>query len=310
MTLLDRVAAAPISWGVSEVPDWGLQLPVERVLSEMSEVGFTHTELGSIGYLPTDPHELRALLDRYGLSLLGGFVPLVLHDPEQAATTRSAAHEAAALISDAGGRFFVTAAVSSQNAWERPELSDDEWLHLLALLTELDSLVHGYGLEQVVHPHVDTIIEQSFETQRVIDETDVLLTFDSAHLTLGGTDVIELVDRHLDRVGLVHIKDVDMSLAESFKAGELTLMEAVQSGIFPPLGKGQVPIGEIVSRIENSGRDLWYVLEQDAAIVEDDPAAFNRPLADVSTSIDYLRNLEPALAGSGINNNNNQLREG
>ena len=32
--LLERLASAPISWGVCEVPGWGLELPVDRVLRE------------------------------------------------------------------------------------------------------------------------------------------------------------------------------------------------------------------------------------------------------------------------------------
>ena len=32
--LMDRVAAAPISWGVCEVPGWGYQLPSEQVLEQ------------------------------------------------------------------------------------------------------------------------------------------------------------------------------------------------------------------------------------------------------------------------------------
>ena len=38
-TFLDRVASAPISWGICEVPGWGEQLPSERVLSEMAGLG-------------------------------------------------------------------------------------------------------------------------------------------------------------------------------------------------------------------------------------------------------------------------------
>ena len=33
-SFIDRVAAAPISWGICEAPGWGLQLPVDRVLTE------------------------------------------------------------------------------------------------------------------------------------------------------------------------------------------------------------------------------------------------------------------------------------
>ncbi|MCY4434230.1 MAG: inosose dehydratase, partial [bacterium] len=117
MNLLSRTATAPISWGVCEMPGWGYQLPVEAVLAEMSEAGFTHTELGSLGYLPTDPHEVRAVLGRHGLSLLGGFVPLVLHDPSKTEDTLASASEAAALISGGGGQFFVSCAVSHLDDW-------------------------------------------------------------------------------------------------------------------------------------------------------------------------------------------------
>ena len=44
--------------------------------------GLSATELGPEGFLPTDPDELIALLDSYGLSCVGTFVPVLLHDAE------------------------------------------------------------------------------------------------------------------------------------------------------------------------------------------------------------------------------------
>src|SRR4051794_30791712 len=75
-----KLAGAPISWGVCEIPGWGRMLPPERVLSEMASLGLAATELGPLGYLPPDPADIRALLDRHGLGLVGAFVPLVLHE--------------------------------------------------------------------------------------------------------------------------------------------------------------------------------------------------------------------------------------
>ena len=56
---VDRIAGAPISWGVCEVPGWGYQLPADQVLRQMSEIGLSATELGPDGFLPADPDELR-----------------------------------------------------------------------------------------------------------------------------------------------------------------------------------------------------------------------------------------------------------
>ena len=70
MTVI-RVAAAPISWGVCEVPGWGRVLDAPTVLGEMAALGVQATELGPPGYLPRDPAELRELLGTYGLTLVG-----------------------------------------------------------------------------------------------------------------------------------------------------------------------------------------------------------------------------------------------
>ena len=54
-TFLDRIAAAPISWGICEAPGWGLQLSVDRVLGEAQSLGIPAFEQGALGWLPTDP---------------------------------------------------------------------------------------------------------------------------------------------------------------------------------------------------------------------------------------------------------------
>src|SRR4051812_45922818 len=79
MTATQRIAGAPISWGVSEVPGWGHQMRRRRVLAELRELGLAATEAGPDGFLPDDPGALHELLASYDLTLAGGFTPLVLH---------------------------------------------------------------------------------------------------------------------------------------------------------------------------------------------------------------------------------------
>jgi len=50
-----KIAGAPISWGVCEVPGRGHQLTPDRVLREMRDVGLAATELGPEGFLPAEP---------------------------------------------------------------------------------------------------------------------------------------------------------------------------------------------------------------------------------------------------------------
>ncbi|WP_419926055.1 sugar phosphate isomerase/epimerase family protein [Candidatus Poriferisocius sp.] len=307
MNLLERLATAPISWGVCEMPGWGHQLPCEAVLKEMSSTGFTHTELGSLGYLPKDPAELRSALNDHNLSLLGGFVPLVLHDPAQVETTRAAATEAAALISGGGGRYFVTCAVSHPDNWRQRPLAQHECPAAAAALDEVEKIAADHGLIQALHPHFGSLVETAAETEHMLESSDTALVLDTAHLLLGGGDVADMAKRYLDRIALVHIKDVNLGIAARVTAGELSLMQGVQQGLFPPLGQGGLPIAEIVDLLEKSGRNLWYVLEQDAAIAEGDPSAIARLRFDACQSIDFLRRLEPATAGAGTSQKQQHL---
>ena len=289
---LSSVAAAPISWGVCEVPGWGLMLPPERVLSEMAALGFRATELGPIDWLPLDPAALRAELERHGLELVGGFVPLVLHEPD-AGPARERAERIARVLAAAGADVFVAAAVMDDD-WAEPQALDDAaWARLAAHLDELTELVAGLGLELVLHPHAGTLVEREPEIERVLAASRAQLCLDTGHLTIAAADPAEFVRRHGERIGHVHLKDVDAAVAERYRAGELSLVEATQAGLFRPLGQGDAHIGEVLELLEGSGYERWLVLEQDTAITGEEPPVGRGPVLDVQASVAYLNELAP-----------------
>ena len=287
-----RVAAAPISWGVCEVPGWGLMLPPERVLAEMEALGFRATELGPIDWLPLDAAALRAQLERHGLRLVGGFVPLVLHEPDPAAA-RAEAERIARVLADAGADVFVAAVVMSAG-WAAPEpLDDAAWDRLAKHLDEVAELVADLGLELVLHPHAGTLVEREPEIERVLAASQAALCLDTGHLTIAGAEPAEFVRRHAERIAHVHLKDVDATLAERFRAGELRLVEATQAGLFRPLGQGDANIAEVMELLEGTGYERWLVLEQDTAITGEEPPVGRGPVLDVQASVAYLNELAP-----------------
>ncbi len=290
-TFIDRVGAAPISWGICEAPGWGLQLPVDRVLSEARELGITAFEQGSLGWLPSEPAELRATLGRYGMELLGGFVALVLHDPARSAEQLAEAERIAADMAAAGGRFFVSCPVAAIDDWHRIEMSDTGWSELFANLERVDQICSAAGLTQAVHPHVDTLIETDDDFSRFLDSCGAGFCFDTGHLTIGGADVVAIAKGQLDRIAVVHLKDVDPTAMARERSGELDLMAATQAGLFPSLGDGMVPLAEVVEVLESAGYDGWYVMETDVALTDGVPPAGEGPVLGVARSLDYLRSL-------------------
>ncbi|HEX2413831.1 MAG TPA: TIM barrel protein, partial [Thermoleophilaceae bacterium] len=287
-----RVAAAPISWGVCEVPGWGLQLPPERVLPEIAALGFEATELGPIGWLPLEPVALRARLDRHRLQLVGGFVPLVLHERDLA-PARADAERIARVLAAAGAELFE-AAVVMDAGWAPPApLDDAAWGLLTDHLAQIHELVAGIGLELVLHPHAGTLVEREEEIERVLAATQVPLCLDTGHLSIAGVDPVVFTRRHGERVAHVHLKDIDFGLAERFRSGELTLVEATQKGLFRPLGHGDAAIAEVVELLERKGYERWLVLEQDTAITGEEPLVGRGPVLDVQASVAYLNELAP-----------------
>jgi inosose dehydratase len=289
---MQRLAGAPISWGVCEVPGWGIELSPDRVLGEMQQLGLSATELGSDGYLPTDPAELKDLCQQYDLSMIGGFVPVVIHVPSEEQATIDATHRAAKLMSAAGGTIFVSSPVTDWNWGPRRELDSSDWQQSAKMLAVIDDIVGEYGMTQAMHPHLRTIVETRDDILHVLEHSDVAWTFDMGHMQIGGMDPMEFLDIAFDRIKHVHLKDVVMDKAMPVFHHEQSIMEGVQAGMFCNLGRGDVPIGAIVTELEARGYDQWYVLEQDAAITSDEPEVGAGPILDVLASIEFLTGVE------------------
>ena len=289
MMLLDRVAGAPISWGVCEVPGWGHQLTPDRVLTEMRDVGLKATEFGPEGFLPDSPQEKAAVLRSYELAAVGGFVPVVLHVRSQdVMATIAPVLEA---FTAAGAETLVLSADSGLTGYdERVVLDDDAWKVLFNNLDRIRDAAGEQGITATLHPHVGTVVEKTPEVSRVLDGSAIPLCLDTGHLLIGGTDPAELATDVPDRVAHTHLKDVDAALAERVQRGELSYTQAVDQGMYRPLGQGDVDFGAILRALEGAGYTGWYVMEQDT-IVHSEPPPGSGPIADVRASLDHLNQL-------------------
>lgn len=283
-----RIAGAPISWGVCEVPNWGHQLTPERVLAEMQDVGLSATELGPDGFLPADPQQMATVLRAHQLTAVGGFTPVLMHQaghdplPEIARilTGYDATH----------AEVMVLSAVSGLDGYDtRPVLDDEGWRRLLDNLDRITALASEHGVRAVLHPHVGTMVETGPEVQRVLEGSSISLCLDTGHLLIGGTDPAELTRQSPERIAHTHLKDVDSTIAGKVRAGKLTYTEGVVQGMYRPLGTGDVDVASIVTTLQHRGYQGWYTLEQDTILTEEPRG--EGPVHDVRISADHVRTL-------------------
>ena len=280
-----RIAGAPISWGVCEVPGWGYQLEAGVVLEQMRELGLAATEFGPDGFLEVAPAAKAEQLASYGLRAVGGFLPVLLHDPEHDPMPEVNRFIDSCVACGAG--VVVLAAYTGVDGYDaRPELDDAGWATLLGNLDRIADHARTRGVVAALHPHVGTMVESGEETERVLSGSRVGLCVDTGHLLVGGGDPVALTAAYPQRVVHVHLKDVDAAMAARVRSGETTFGAAVRDGMFRPLGEGDIDIAAMVRTLEAAGYDGWYVLEQD--VVLDSPAQSGAPYADVETSLAFL----------------------
>jgi len=306
MSLIDRVAGAPITWGVCEVPGWGYQLAPSRVLDEMAGLGLRATELGPEGFLPADPGRIRDVQGAYGLELVGGFHPIALHVRDGLDRRLAGVAAYADLLSAAGADVLVLAAAAAGSGYESsPDLDRDEWATLGRSVDRVIEIAGERGLCVAVHPHHGTAIQGPEDVERLLEASTALLCLDTGHLMVGGADPLEVARSASGRIAHAHLKDVSAEWAERVRTGRSGYQEAVRGGMYRPLGAGDLEIPAIVRALHGSGYRGWYVLEQDT-VLQEAPDEGVGPVLDASASVEFLRRVAAELdqdspvAGAGM----------
>lgn len=298
-----RFASAPDSWGVLdyEGPSW--QQPYETMLAEMAEAGYTGTELGPFGFLPTDPEVLRSKLTKYDLALLGSFVPVVLSDPSSADVAVEQIRKVGGLLAALQAPFLVMADAQYEVRdriagrvvdGESPQLTSEQWKNVAKVVSESAKVAADFGLDLVFHPHVATYVETPAETERFFDVTSnsgVGLCLDTGHCVYGGGDAIAEAKKYAEFLRFVHIKDIDRAVLEDARERKLTFDGAIAEKVFTVVGEGSINFPEFFRVLEKNGYCGWMVVEQDVTFGQ----TVVPPAVNVAASLHYLRGVVRSL---------------
>lgn len=251
------------------------------MLDELVESGYTGTELGDWGYMPTDPDALRAELERRQLVMLGAFVPVALKDPSAHADGVANALRTARLLAAVAGnpRPYLVLADNNGTVPERTRnagritaqmgLSSSEWstfangANLVAR-----SVYEATGLRTVFHHHCAGYVETPDEIARFLELTDptmIGLVFDTGHFAFGSghCEVVYGLDRFKDRIWYIHLKDCQPEIARKARAEHYDYFQSLSNGVFCELGKGCVDFPAVLRWLKENRYNGYMLVEQD-----------------------------------------------
>lgn len=300
------VGNAPCSWGTLEFAEAkGEQIGFGRMLDELAATGYTGTELGDWGYMPTDPYSLRAELDKRGLVMLGAFVPVALkHESALKDGIENAVKTARLLAAVAANPApYLVLADNNGTVPERtlnagritPDLSLNaaEWKTFASGAEQVARAVRDEtGLKTVFHHHCAGYVETPAEIDALLDLTDARtlgLVFDAGHYMYGsgGAHVVEALDRYRERIWYIHLKDCHPAVAEQARAEQWDYFEALRHGVFCELGKGAVDFPGMLRWLAEQGYEGYTLVEQDVLPGMGSPKDSARRNREYLTSIEH-----------------------
>jgi inosose dehydratase len=294
-----RIANAPCSWGVLEFGLEGESAGYAQVLDEISAAGYCGTELGDWGFLPTEPDVLESELQKRQLAMVGAFVPVDFSNPEchetgvQAALCRArllaAVSETAFIIlADENGKDPVRTGHAGRIRSEEG-LSPEAWaIFAGGVETVARAVREQTGLRCAFHHHCAGYVETPDEVEQLLSLTDpdlVGLCFDTGHYHFGGGDALEGLRKYAHRIWHMHFKDHDPATAARSRREGWDYFDAVRSGVFCELGKGDVQFPAVLEELRAMGYAGWVVVEQDVL------PGMGSPMESALRNRAYLRDL-------------------
>jgi sugar phosphate isomerase/epimerase len=257
------VACAPKA-AAAKIAAIGLQLytvrdlmkkDVEGTLAAVAAAGYKEVEFA--GYHDKSPADIRAMLDRHGLT-----APSV-HTGDIAPAAWAKALDAAKII---GHQYIVVPWIP-----EARRKTLDEWKRVAADFNRVAATAKAAGVQFGYHNHdfEFQLVEGRIPFDVLLAETDpnlVQLEIDLYWITKGGQDPLAYFARWPGRVPLVHVKD-------SLGPPDNKMVD---------VGAGKIDWKRIFARSGQAGIKHYFV-------EHDQPAD---PLASIKASCDYLKRLE------------------
>ncbi len=273
-----RLAIAPIAWTNDDLPELGGGNTFEQCISEMALAGYEGSEVGN--KYPKDPAVLKRYLDLRGLTICNAWFSSFL-------TTRPFEEVEKAFIQHRDFLFAVGARVigaaeqghSIQGRQDvpvfegKPSFTAEEWKRLADGLNRLGERAREKGMTLTYHHHMGTGVQTAAEIDKLMEMTDpglLFLLYDTGHLVFSGEDYLGVLERHVDRVRHVHLKDVRLDVLNRVKTERMSFLKAVKEGVFTVPGDGGVDFKPVFRLLDKKGYKGWYVVE-----AEQDPARAN-----------------------------------
>jgi len=271
-----KLGIAPIAWWNDDDAALSDDVSLEEALRQASVAGFTGMETGR--RFPMNMEELGPILDKFGISICGGwFSGLLLDGDIEEEKDRIAEQHAFFKAAGAPCIVYGETARSVQGLRDtplaqKPVIDEAEMAAYGRKVSDFADWCAREAMPISYHHHMGAVVEREPELDLFMKHSSVPLLFDAGHMAFAGGDCLRVIENHHARITHVHTKDVRGAvMAAVDKTGE-SFLDAVIRGVFTVPGDGSLDFEAMVTSLAGKGYEGWFVVE-----AEQDPVA-NPPL--------------------------------
>lgn len=273
-----KLGIAPIAWTNDDLPELGKENTFEQCISEMALAGFTGSEVGN--KYPSNTDELKKALDLRNIQICNAwFSTFFTTKPYE--YTENLFREHAEFLQTMGATIVGVAEQGNSIQGmtdkavlvDKPYFTDEEWKKVSTGLEKLGEVAKEYGLSLGYHHHMGTGVQTLEEIDQLMDMTNpdkVKLLFDTGHCTFSEVNPLTVIEKYIDRINHVHLKDVRANVLEKVKKENWSFLKSVKEGVFTVPGDGMINFDPIFNVLEKNDYNGWLVVE-----AEQDPAKAN-----------------------------------
>ena len=270
-----RLGIAPIAWWNDDLAELSDDVSLQECLRQASEAGFTGMETGR--RFPMDMAQLGPILDRYGISVCGGWFSGLLLDGDIEAEKDRIAQQMEFFIA-AGAPCIVygeTArsiqGVRSAPFATKPRLDEASMAAYGRKMSDFADWCAAKGMPISYHHHMAAVVETEPELDLFMKHSSVPLLFDAGHMAFAGGDVMRVIENHHARITHVHTKDIRREVVDGLDRSRESFLDAVINGAFTVPGDGSLDFGAIVKSLASKGYEGWFVVEAEQDPVKNPP---------------------------------------
>lgn len=278
-----RYGCAPINWSNDDLPSLGGELTYQQCLSEMALAGYEGSE-GGWKY-PKEFDVIKKALDLRNLVIcnmwFSSFFTTFKNEETYEAFEKHMDYTyglGARVVGVGECGVTIHGQIDTPLVKRRPVLTDEQFDNLCRGLNELGRRAKRKGMKVCFHPHVGTGIETLEEIDRLMANTDpelVFLTFDTGHSTVAGESAVEVLGKHIKRVGHIHVKDVRGDVLRRVREENLSFLQGVLNGMFTVPGDGtEVDWDGIFNILKENDYEGWIVVEAEQDPAKADPLEY------------------------------------